>query len=74
MYNLYSQRMPMGEVGLDTSPRLRAGLLLGASALEGYALYKVLGASKGWPMYLLGSVVGINILGKLISATLVLKS
>lgn len=38
------------------------------SALEGYVLYRVWTSQPGqkdWPWYVLGAVVGINILGKI---------
>lgn len=75
MYNLYSQRNTLSEFTPEQKNRIRATALVGTSLLEGYVLYKVLSTStkKGWPLYVLGSAVGINILGKLVMATLSFK-
>lgn len=75
MYSLYSQKNILGEFTSEQRNRIRATALVGTSLLEGYVLYKVLSVStkKGWPLYVLGSAVGINILGKLIMATLSFK-
>jgi hypothetical protein len=76
MYDLYSQNNSLKEFTPEQKNRLRATALIGTSLLEGFVLYKVLSTStkKGWPLYVLGSAVGVNILGKLVAASLVFKS